>query len=363
MERRTFNKLLGAGALTAALGPKLLVGEAMAAGPLKIGFIYVGPVGDFGWSYQHDQGRKAIEAKFGAKVKTSYVESVNEGPDATRVLGELAAKGNELIFATSFGFMNSCVQVAKRYPKVKFEHCTGYKRSANLATYNIRFYEARYIQGVAAGKLSKTGVAGYVASVPIPEVVMGMNAFLLGMRSVNPKARLKFIMINNWYDPGKEGDAAKALIDQGCDIITQHTDSPAPLQVAESRGIKTFGEATDMIKFAPHTEVTAEIDDWAVYYLKRVADVLDGKWKSTDTWGGFASNMLKMAPMRNVPADVAAYLENAIASVKSGKTLPFAGPLVDQSGKTRVAAGSAMDDASIASMDWLVEGVEGKLPA
>ncbi len=293
MDRRTFSRMMGSG-LAAAATPWALRSALAADEPLKVGFMYLGPVGDFGWTYQHDVARKECEAKFGDKIKTAYVENVPETPDCEHVLNDLAAKGNHLIFATSFGYMNYTIKVAERFPKVMFEHCTGYKRAKNVATYNIRFYEGRYVQGVIAGKLSKSGVAGYVASVPVPEVVQGMNAFLLGMRSVNPQGRLKFIMINSWYDPGQEGDAAKALIDQGCDVITQHTDSPTPLQVAQSRGIKAFGEATDMAKFAPTSELSANVNVWGPYYIKRIQDVLDGTWQSSDIWGGFSTVMLKM---------------------------------------------------------------------
>src|SRR5437016_846469 len=225
MRRRTFNKLLGAGAAAAALAR---AGLARADCPYKAGFIYVGPVADFGFSHQHDVGRQAAQAALGDKLKTTYVESVKEGPDAERVIHELAAAGNGIIFTTSFGFMNPTIKVAKEFPKVYFEHCTGYKRAANVSTYNIRFYEGRYIQGVIAGKMSKSGVVGYVGSVPIPEVVMGMNSFIRGMHTVNPNGKIKLVWINEWYDPGKESDAAKALIDQGADIIAQHTDSAAP---------------------------------------------------------------------------------------------------------------------------------------
>jgi len=360
MDRRSFTKLIGAGAATVAA--PALIGRARADEPLKVAFVYVGPIGDFGWSYQHEQGRLAVEAKFGGAVKTSYVENVAEGPDSGRIIEELASKGNRLIFATSFGYMNPTVQVARHFPDVKFEHCTGYKRSANLSTYNIRFYEGRYIQGVIAGAVSKTGVAGYVASVAIPEVVMGMDAFLLGMQSVNPAAKLKFIMINTWYDPGKEGDAATALIDQGCDVITQHTDSPAPLQVAQSRHVITFGEATDMIKFAPTEEATAGIDNWGPYYIKRVQDVIDNKWASTDTWGGLAADMLTMAPYRNIPAAAVAKAQAAEAAIKSGKLQIFAGPLKDQTGAVKLPAGTVMDDKTLSGLGWLVQGIQGSLP-
>ncbi len=336
-------------------------GLATAMEPLKVGFLYLGPVGDFGWTYQHDVARKAAVAKYGDAIKTTYVENVPEGPDSEKVLTDLANQGNHLIFATSFGYMNYVLKVAKRFPKVSFEHATGYKRSPNVATYNIRFYQARYVQGVIAGHMSKSGTAGYVASVPVPEVVQGMNAFLLGMQSVNPKGQLKFIMVNSWYDPPKEGDAAKALIDQGCDIITQHTDSPAPLQAAAGRGVKAFGQSTDMAKFADNTELTASLDIWGPYYIKRIGDVMAGKWTSTDTWGGFDSGMLGMSPFANMPPEVAATATKTVADITSGTNKVFVGPLTDQSGAVKVPAGTVMSDADLGGMQWLVKGVEGKL--
>ena len=359
MLRRQFTRLVASGvALSAA---PAIVRPAQAAAPLKVGFIYLGPVGDFGWTYQNDVARKAAVEHYGDRIATSFVENVPEGPDSEKVLNDLASSGHRLIFATSFGYMNYAVRAAKRHPKVFFEHATGYKRASNLATYNIRFYQARYVQGVIAGKLSRAGLAGYVGSVPVPEVVQGLNAFTLGMQSVNPKARLKFIMINSWYDPPKEGEAAKALIDQGCDIITQHTDSPAPLQAAAGRGIKGFGQSTDMSKFAPGTELTASTDIWGPYYIKRIGEVMDGSWKSTDTWGGFAAGMLGMSPFQNMPEDVAALARQTVADVTSGKTNIFVGPLTDQSGAMKVASGAAMDDGALNGMQWLVQGIDGKL--
>ena len=359
MDRRTFNKLLGTGALAAAA--PLAFRGARAAEPLKVGFIYVGPVGDFGWSYQHDVARKEAEAHFGDAIKTVYVENLPENPDAEHVLLDLAAKGDKIIFATSFGYMNYVINAAKKFPDVYFEHCTGYKRAANVSTYNIRFYEGRFVQGVIAAKMSKTGVAGYVGSMPIPEVVQGMNGFLLGMRSINPNAKLKFIMINSWYDPGKEGDAAKALIDQGCDVITQHTDSPAPLQVAESRGVPAFGEASDMAKFAPHSQLTSDVNVWGPYCIKRIQAAMDGTWKSEDVWGGFGAGMLKMAPFANMPDDVKALAQKTVDDIAAGKQKIFVGPLVDQSGAEKLPAGQVMDDATLSGLQWLVQGVEGKL--
>jgi simple sugar transport system substrate-binding protein len=360
MKRRTFNALLGTGLLAGAT-PAILR-SAAAAGPFGVGFIYVGPVGDLGWSFQHDQSRKAIEAAHGGKVKTSFVENVPEGQDAERVLAELASRGNGLIFATSFGFMNATVKVAQRFPKVYFEHATGYKRGKNLATYNIRFYEGRYIQGVIAGKLSKSGTVGYIGSVPIPEVIMGMNAFIRGMRSVNPNGKIKLVWINSWYDPGKEGDAAKALFDQGADIIAQHTDSAAPLQVAQQRGLVGFGQASDMAKLAPKAQLTSSIDNWTPYYIERVKAAIDGNWKSSETWGGLASGMLKMADYANMPGDVAALAKQTDGDIKAGKSVIFRGPIKDQAGAVKVAANATLDDAAIAGMNWLAEGVEGQIP-
>jgi basic membrane protein A and related proteins len=359
MHRRSFNKFLGVGAAAASLPG--LTRQALAADPLKVGFIYLGPVGDFGWTYQHDFARKLAVAKYGDAIKTTYVENVPEGPDSEKVLADLASSGHKLIFATSFGYMNYVLKVAKRFPNVYFEHATGYKRDKNVSTYNIRFYQGRYVQGIIAGRLSKSGVAGYIGSVPVPEVVQGMNAFMLGMKSVNPAAKLKFIMVNAWYDPPKEGDAAKALMDQGCDIITQHTDSPAPLQAASSRGIKAFGQSTDMAKFATGTQLSASVDAWGPYYIKRIGDALAGTWTSTDTWGGFDSGMLDMSPFTNMPDAVAAEATAAVAAIKAGTNKVFTGPIADQTGAVKVAAGASMDDGALNGMQWLVQGIEGKL--
>ena len=346
---------------TGVLGAASLFRPAFAADPLKVGFVYIGPVGDFGWTYQHDVARKAAADHYGDKIRTTFVENVADGPDSEKVMNDLANSGHKLIFATSFGYMNYVVNSARKHPAVFYEHATGYKRGANISDYNIRFYQGRYVQGVIAGKLSKAGLAGYVGSVPVPEVIQGVNAFMLGMQSVNPKARMKVVLINAWYDPPKEADAAKALIDQGCDIITQHTDSPAPLQAAAGRGIKGFGQSTDMAKFASGSQLSASIDNWAPYYIRRIGDVLEGSWKSTDTWGGFDSGMLAMAPFANMPEDVAALADATIAGINSGKNRIFAGPIEDQSGAVKVADGKAMDDDALFHMQWLARGVDGKL--
>ena len=251
---------------------------------LKVGFIYVGPIGDHGWTYQHHQGLLAVEEEFGDNVETVYVENVAEGPDAERAIERLARQGVGLIFTTSFGFMDPTVKVAERFPDVKFEHATGYKRADNVAIYSARFYEGRYIIGQIAAQMSKSGVAGYIASFPIPEVVRGINSFLLGAQTINPDFKIKVIWVSTWFDPGKEADAAKVLIGQGADIITQHTDSTAPLQIAEEQGVVGFGQASNMHEFAPNAQLTAIIDEWAPYYVARTKAVLDGTWESTDTW-------------------------------------------------------------------------------
>ena len=257
----------GAGALVLALSLAAANLVAFAAGKLKVGFIYLGPVGDFGWTYQHEVGRQAMVKALGDKVETTYLENVNEGPDAERSIEQLARAGNQLIFTTSFGYMDPTIKVASKYPKVMFEHATGFKRAANVSTYAGRWYEARYIQGVIAGKMSKKGVLGYIVSFPIPEVISGINATMFGALSVNPNIKVKIIWVSTWFDPGKEADAAKALADQGADVLMQHTDSPAAMQIAAQRGILAFGQDSDMIKFGPKSQLTAIVDNWGPYYI------------------------------------------------------------------------------------------------
>ena len=348
---------LAAGVMLAATG------LAQAADPLKVGFVYVGPVGDHGWTYEHNQGRIAVEKALGDRVKTSFVESVPEGADATRVITRLASTGHGLIFTTSFGYMNPTVRVAKRFPKVKFEHATGFKRADNVATYSARFYEGRHVIGLIAGKMTKTNVLGYVASFPIPEVIRGINAVAIAARSVNPKVTVKVVWVSSWFDPGKEADAAKALVDQGADVMLQHTDSPAPVQAAERRGIWAVGQASDMKAFGPKAHLTAIIDDWAPYYIERTKAVLDGTWKSGDVWGGFKSGMVKLSSYNSaIPADVVAMAEKARKGIIDGSVHPFAGPIKDQSGKVILKAGEVMDDKTMLGMNFYVEGVEGKIP-
>lgn len=348
--------------MAAALGLGLMAGGAQAAEKLKAAWVYVGPVGDFGYSYQHDVGRKAVEKALGDKVQTSFVENVAEGPDAERAIERLARDGNKIIFTTSFGFMDPTIKVAKKYPNIKFEHATGYKRAENVATYSARFYEGRYVIGQIAGKLTKTNTIGYIVSFPIPEVVSGINAFMLGAQSVNPNVKVKIVWVNSWYDPGKEADAAKVLISQGADILTQHTDSTAPLQVAQEKGILGFGQSSDMAKFAPKSQITSIVDDWDSYYIERVKAVLDGKWKSIDTWDGMAKGMVILPPIENVPADVKKMAEETAAKIKSGALKPFAGPIVKQDGSVAVEKGKELDDGAILGMNWYIKGIDDKLP-
>lgn len=353
-------KIIGLAAAVLAMG--LGVASSFADDKLKVGFIYVGPVGDHGWTYQHNEGRLAIEKEFGDAVETSFVENVSEGPDAERAIERLAREGHDLIFTTSFGFMNPTIKVAKKFPDVKFEHATGYKRADNVSTYSSRFYEGRYVIGQIAAKMSKTNTIGYIASFPIPEVVRGINSFMLGAQSINPDMKIKVIWVNSWFDPGKEADAAKALIDQGADIISQHTDSPAPLQVAEERGVFAFGQASDMIKFAPKAQLTAIIDNWNDYYVARTKAALDGSWSSQDVWGGFKDDMVDMAAYTNLPDDVVAAAKDTAAKIESGELHPFKGPIFKQDGTQVIGEGEVLDDGTLLGMNWYVKGVDGQLP-
>jgi basic membrane protein A and related proteins len=336
---------------------------ASAADKLKVGFIYLGPVGDFGWTYQHELGRQAVVKEFGDKVETTYLENVSEGPDAERSIEQLVRAGNKLIFTTSFGYMDPTLKVAKKYPNVHFEHATGFKRDKNMAIYNGRFYEGRYIQGIIAGKMSKAGVLGYIASFPIPEVIMGINATMLGAQTINPNIKVKIIWANTWFDPGKEADAAKALLDQGADVIMQHTDSPAAMQIASERGKLAFGQDSEMIKFGPKTQLTSIIDNWAPYYIDRVRAELDGKWTSTDVWGGLKSKMVVMAPYTNMPDDVKKMATDTEAAIIAGKLFPFKCPIVDQAGKTVDCKGADhLDDGQVLGMNFYVKGIDDKIP-
>ncbi len=353
--RRNF--VLGSAATAGVLsiaGPR-----AFGAEPMKVGFVYVGPVGDFGWTHGHDLGRKAVADHFGDKVKTTFVENVAEGPDAERVIRQLARSGHALIFTTSFGFMNPTIRAAKQFPKVKFEHATGYQSAANVAIYNGRFHEGRAVCGTIAGNVSKSGVVGYIGSFPIPEVVMGINAFTLAARTVRPDIKVKVVWVNSGDAPGKEGDGAKALIDQGADIICQHTDSPAPLQTAEARGVHGFGQASNMKAYAPNAQLTAILDDWSGYYVQRTKDVMDGTWKTHSIWWGLKEGMVKMAPYGvAVPENVRQQANATRDGIIGGTLHPFTGPIKNQAGELKIADGKTIGDEDLQKMDWYVQGVE-----
>src|SRR5580700_1343145 len=337
--------------------------DAKGADKLKVGFVYLGPVGDFGWTYQHEVGRQGLMKDMGDKIDTTYLENVPEGPDSERSIEQLVRAGNKLIFTTSFGYMDQTLKVAKKYPKVNFEHATGYKRDKNMSTYSGRFYEGRYIQGQIAAKMSKTGVLGYIVSFPIPEVISGINATMLGAQSVKPDIKVKIIWANTWFDPGKEADAAKALLDQGADVIMQHTDSPAAMQIASARGAYAFGQDSDMIKFGPKTQLTSIIDNWAPYYDERVKAELAGKWTSTDTWGGLKSKLVVMAPYTNMPDDVKKLAMDTEAAIKDGKLLPFKCPVIGQDGKeVECKGGDHLADSQVLGMNFYVKGIDDAIP-
>src|SRR4051794_21363781 len=336
---------------------------ALAQGKMKVGFIYVGPVGDFGWTFQHEVARRELAKAMGDKIETTFLENVPEGPDAERSIEQLVRTGHKLIYTTSFGFMDATAKVAKKYPNLMFEHATGYKRDKNLATYSGRFYEGRYIQGQIAAKMSKTGVIGYIGSFPIPEVVAGINATMLGAQSVRPDMKVKIIWVNTWYDPGKEAAAARALADQGADILTQHTDSAAAMQFANERGIFAFGQDSDMIKFGPKAQHTAIVNNWTPYYVERVNLALDKKWATGDVWGGLNSKIVQMAPYTNMPDDVKKLAMETEAAITAGKLHPFKCPVLGQDGKPVECKGGAhLDDGQILSMNFYIKGIDDKLP-
>ncbi|PBB85697.1 MULTISPECIES: BMP family ABC transporter substrate-binding protein [unclassified Mesorhizobium] len=338
-----------------------LAATAQAADKLKACWVYTGPIGDFGYSYQHDQGRLEVEKALGDKVETAYLENVSEGPDADRAFERLAREKCKIIFGTSFGFMDAEVKVAKKFPKVMFEHATGYKTGKNLGIYNARFYEGRYVLGQIAAKQSKKGLAGYIVSFPIPEVVMGINSFILGAQSINPDFKVKIVWVNSWFDPGKEADAAKALFDQGADIIVQHTDSTAALQVAEERKLHGFGQSSDMIKFAPNAQLTSLTDEWGPYYISRVQAALDGTWKPDNVWLGIKDGAVKLAPFTNMPDDVKAMAEATEKKIAGGWN-PFTGPVSKQDGSPWLKDGEVADDGTLLGMNFYVKGIDDKLP-
>lgn len=337
--------------------------NVFAEEPMKVGFVYVGPIGDHGWSYQHDQSRLALEKHFGDKVKTTYVENVPEGADAERVIRNLAKSGNKVIFTTSFGFMNPTAKVAKQFPKTTFLHATGYKLDKNLGTYLSKTYEGRYVSGYVAAKVTKTNKIGYIASFPIPEVIRDINAVQLALSKYNPEAELKVVWVNTWFDPGKEADAANAMMDQGVDVILQHTDSPAALQAAERRGKYAVGQASDMSHFGPNAHLLSVVNDWGPYVIRTVEEVMAGTFKSEDFWGGMKEDMIVIPGFGPaVPEDVKKGAEAIIASIKDDSFHPFTGPIKNQAGEVKVKDGVVMTNGELAGMNWYVEGVDGTIP-
>ncbi len=338
--------------------------SASFAADIKVGFVYVGPIGDGGWTYEHEQGRLAVEETFGDRVETIYQEMVPEGADSERVMTQMALQGADLIFTTSFGYMDPTINVAKKFPNVKFEHATGYKRADNVSTYSARFYEGRAIQGHIAGKMTKSNIVGYIGSFPIPEVIRGINSAYIHAKRVNPDVEFKIIWVYTWFDPAKEADAATALIEQGADVVLQHTDSTAPQAAAEKAGnVITFGQASDMGDYAPMPRVSSIIDNWAPYYIARTQAVLDGTWESVDTWDGIGPGMVGIGEISDVvPADVKAEALAMRDAIADGSYHAFTGPINKQDGSVWLAEGETADDGTLLGMNFYVEGITGDIP-
>ena len=364
-----FKNLVRAGASVALLAVAASAPLAQTAPPkppLKVGFVYVSPIGEAGWTYQHEQGRLAMQKALGDRVVSTAVEAVAEGADSERVIRDLAALGNQLIFATSFGYLEPTLRVAADFPGVKFEHAGGYKTAANVNTYNARYYEARYLAGMLAGKTSRSGVAGYVAGFPVPEVVQGINAFALGMREANPAAQVRVLWLNTWFDPAREREAAQSLINQGADVLTNHSGSPAVPQTAQanfhSKGVRAIAYQSDMRAFAPDAQLAAVTHHWGGYYTQVARAVLNGSWKPQPVWGGMRDGLVQLSAVgADVPAPVQALVEARRKAIVEGRFAPFSAPLVDNEGKQRLATG-ALDDAAIGTMNWFVQGVVGSVP-
>ena len=348
--------------LLAVLLSVMFFSVAHAGDKIKVGFIYVGPIGDHGWTYRHDIGRLDVEKHFGDKVETVYLENVKYGPDSERAIRAMAKSGADIIFATSFGYMEPMLKVAKEFPNVKFEHATGYKQSDNMASYGLRLYQARHVQGVIAGMMTKTNKICYVGAFPIPEVIREINTYYLGAKSVNPDVDIDIVWVNTWYDPGKEAQAADVMIAEGCDMVAQHTDSPAPLQTAEKAGVLGFGQASDQYKFAPKAQLTATIDNWSPYYISKVQGVIDGTWKTGDYFGHMNEDVVQMAPFTNMPANVKAFAQKIKDGIKNGKYFAFTGPIKDNTGKLQLKDGEIADDSHLNSMMYYVEGIDAKVP-
>ncbi|REC58522.1 BMP family ABC transporter substrate-binding protein [Rhodosalinus sediminis] len=358
MYRRTL--LSTAAALALGLG----LPAAAQDDPMKVGFIYVGPIGDGGWTYTHNEGRLAVEEHFGDAVETVYQESVPEGADAARAMTQMALSGADMIFATSFGYMDQVLEVAAQFPDVTFEHATGYKQAENVATYSARFYEGRAVIGHIAGRMTETNTVGYIASYPIPEVIRGINSAYIHAKKANPDVEFRVVWAYTWFDPAKEADAASALIEQGADVILQHTDSTAPLAAAESAGdVIGFGQASDMAEYKPSPRVSSILDIWGPYYIDRIEAVMDGTWESGDTWHGIGEGMVGIGEITEaVPEEVRAEALALKERIASGEYHPFTGPLNKQDGTPWLAEGETADDGTLLGMDFYVEGLTGEIP-
>ena len=347
------------GKLFIVLGLVLCLWVTVAtAKDLQVGFLYVSPIGDAGWSYAHDLGRQMVEKLPG--IKTSFVEAVPEGPDSERVMLNMARKDYDVIFATSFGYMDPMLKVSKQFPKIVFMHCSGFKQARNMGNYFGRIYQARYLAGMVAGAMTKSNTLGYVAAFPIPEVIRGINAYALGAQAVNPDAQVRVVWTKTWYDPATEKEAAKSLLDVGADVIAQHQDSPSPQEAAAEKGVYSVGYNSDMSTFAPKAHLTAPIWNWGPYYVKIIEQVQKGTWKSGSAWPGLEYGIVDLAPFG--PMVPKAVQEKVLAikeAIKSGKFKVFSGPIKDQQGKLRVADGASMPDKDLLGMTWFVQGVIG----
>jgi len=344
-------------------GSKEKAVEEKPAGKFKVAFVYIGPPGDLGWTYEHERGRKMMQEKLGDRVESTYIENVPEGPDAARVIRQYAQQGYNMIFATSFGYMDAMFEVAGEFPDIYFEHCSGYKTAENMSTYFGRMYQPRYLSGIIAGKMTKANVIGYVAAFPIPEVIRGINAFTLGVKSVNPGVEVRVVWTNTWYDPVKEREAAVALLDQGVDIITQHQDTTEPQKAAQERGDLSIGYDSDMRSFVGDTVLASPVWNWGAYYIDTVQNALNGTWKSHQYWGGMKEGAVMLSDLSpKVPKDVKALVEKAKKKILDGSWDVFCGPIKDQNGKTVVQSGGCMSDSDMLNMNFFAEGVVGTIP-
>ena len=331
--------------------------------PMKIAFAYVGPVGDGGWTFAHDNARKALEKEFGDKIQTSFVENVPESADAERVIRDMATQGNKLIFGTTFGYMETMLKVAPDFKDVKFEHATGYKSAENMRTYDSRTYEGAYMAGVIAGKMTKTGTLGVVASVPIPEVIRNINSFTLGAQTSNPKIKTKVVWVNEWFNPPKETEAATSLINGGADVLFQNTDSPAVLKTAQDKGKRAFGWDSDMTAYGPKAHLASSVINWTPYYIKATKDALEGTWTTGGVWWGVKEGAIDLVSIaEDVPAETKAKVDEVKAGLKDGSFSIWKGPLLDNTGKTLLKKDEVADDKFLSGVNFYVKGVEGKVP-